>query len=329
MKKTLIFLSLAAVAFASCNGGFKKGEAGLLYDIHTDKSGPNIKPGDFAIFNIIEKTDADSVLYNSYDMGNPARLVIPPSTNKNDLFAGLTYLSEGDSATIKISFDSIFRKQPRPATLKGKYVVYNVKIEKVFQKGNLSNEVFQGRIESYFKDQAAVAQKAEPEKIKKYVDSHKLKLTTTSSGLQYIINKQGSGPNIIPGDTAEVFYVARLISGKVLETNNADTAKKNKMFDARNPYKSFKLPVGQQGVIPAWGEGLQLLNKGSEATLVVPSKLAYGEQGSQQIGPFTPMVFDLEVVNVIHADPNAPKPVANPLLQQLTAPKPQAQATKK
>lgn len=327
MKKTLIILSLAAIAFASCNGGFKKGEAGLLYDIHTDKSGPNIKPGDFAIFNIIEKTDADSVMYNSYDMGNPARLVVPPSTNKNDVFAGLTYLSEGDSATIKISFDSIFRKQPRPATLKGKYVVYEIKVEKVFQKGNLSNEVFQGRIQSYFKDQAVVAQKEEPVKMKAYIDKNHLKLTATPSGLQYVIDKPGSGPNIIVGDTAEVYYVARLINGKVLETNNADTAKKNKLFDARNPYKTFKLPVGQNGVIPAWGEGLQLMNKGAIATFVVPSKLAYGEQGSQQIGPYTPMVFNIQVLNIIHADPNAPKPAANPLLQQLA--QPQASAPKK
>ena len=33
MKKNLIFLALAAVGLASCNGGFKKGAHGLLYNI--------------------------------------------------------------------------------------------------------------------------------------------------------------------------------------------------------------------------------------------------------------------------------------------------------
>jgi len=74
------------------------------------------------------------------------------------------------------------------------------------------------------------------------------------------------------------------------------------------PFKPIRFPLGVQGMIPGWNEGLQLLAKGAKATFVLPSSLAYGEQGNQQIPPFTPLVFDVELVDIIHPDPNAPKP---------------------
>ena len=45
MKKNLMFLALATIGLASCNGGFKKAPGGLLYNINIDKSGPKIKEG--------------------------------------------------------------------------------------------------------------------------------------------------------------------------------------------------------------------------------------------------------------------------------------------
>jgi hypothetical protein len=63
-------------------------------------------------------------------------------------------------------------------------------------------------------------------------------------------------------------------------------------------------------MIPGWDEALQLMNKGTKATLIIPSKLAYGEQGYSVVPPFNPLVFDMELVDVVHPNPNAPKPAA-------------------
>jgi hypothetical protein len=60
-----------------------------------------------------------------------------------------------------------------------------------------------------------------------------------------------------------------------------------------------------------------LLNKGAKATFVIPSKLAYGEQGYQVVQPYTPLVFDVEMVSIIHPDPNAKKMVPPRTLQEL------------
>ena len=330
MKKNLMFLAFAALGLASCNGGFKKGNGGLLYDIHVDKGGAKIKEGDFISLNLVAKTDGDSVLMSTYEAGHPIVTLLQKAQANGDIFAGVKLLAEGDSATIKTNIDSIYKKGTRRPPFKGKYIVYEVKIEKVIPKGTLSDTAFNGRITSYMKAQADVLRKAEPEKVKKYIADSKLAVTTTPSGLNYVITKQGTGDKPAVGDTAEVLYAAKYLNGKVFETNIKEVAQQNKTYNPAMQYKAIRIPVGVKGVIPGWDEGLQLLNKGAKATFVIPSKLAYGEQGYQIIQPFTPLVFDVELVSIIHPDPNAKKPVpAAPMtLQQLQEQAKQQQAKK-
>ncbi|RYY36517.1 MAG: FKBP-type peptidylprolyl isomerase [Sphingobacteriaceae bacterium] len=312
MKKNLMFFALAAIGLASCNGGLKEAPGGLLYDIHTDKEGPTIKEGDFISVNLIAKNDADSVLGSTYDAGRPMPSLMQKSQTKGDIYSGLSLLSEGDSATIKINADSIFKKgQPKPPGFKGKYIVYNIKVEKVIQKGKLTEQVFQGRISDYFKNLTEGVKKREPGIMAKYIADNNLKVTKTKSGLNYVITKPGSGPNIIAGDTAEINYTGQLANGTVFDTSVKENAKKLKRADPMRQYAPIRVPVGERKVIAGWDEGLQLLNKGAKATFVIPSNLAYGEQGAQDvIPPFTPIIFEVEVVNIIKPNPNAPKPAA-------------------
>src|SRR5690606_36646424 len=110
-------------ALSACNQ-FEKGEGDMLYKIHTDKSGEAIKDGDFVVFKAIEKTEVDSVLYSSYDYDRPSLLIKEKSIFKGDLFAGVSLLSEGDSATFKINIDSLVLKmgRPQPADTTSKYL---------------------------------------------------------------------------------------------------------------------------------------------------------------------------------------------------------------
>ncbi len=309
MNKNLMLLAVAAIGLASCNSGFKKGEGGLLYDIHTDKPGPTVKTGDFISVNLIAKTDGDSVLFSSYDTGKPLPTLMPKPQYKGDVYAGIAMLSEGDSATIKVNADSVFKKnQPKPPGFKGKYIVYEVKVDKIIPKGSQTDAIFQARVTDYFKAQAQILGKQEPAKIKKYIADNKLNVTTTPSGLMYQITRQGSGIKPAAGDTAVVNYTGTLTNGKVFDTSIKEVAVKSKIAQPMRTYAAIHIPVGMKAVIPGWDEGLQLLSKGSKATFVIPSKLAYGEQGMGPVPAFAPIVFDVELVDVIHPNPNAPKP---------------------
>lgn len=317
MRKNVMLIALATVGLASCKGGFKQADGGLLYDIHVDKSGPTIKTGDFMSLNLVLKTEGDSVVYSTYEMGRPVLAPMPKEVKKGDITTGFALLSEGDSATFKMNIDSVFKKgQPKPPGMKGKYLVYNVKVEKVIQRGNLSDAVFQGRISDYMKTEAEAVKKAEPAKIKKYNEDNKITATVTADGLNYQITAPGAGANIVNGDTAVVNYTGKLLNGKIFDSSIKADAEKAAAANKRpvepgRKYEPIKLAVGEGRVIKGWEEGLLLLNKGAKATLVIPSVLGWGEQGAApMIPPFSPTVFTIEVVNIIHANPNAPKPVA-------------------
>ncbi len=300
-----MFLALATIGLASCNGGFKKGDNGLLYNKYTDKSGPKVKEGDFIMVNLVVKNDADSVLFSTYEAGRPSPLLLPKPQYKGDLFDGMKLLTEGDSATIKLTADSIFKKVPKPPTFKGKYVIYDVKIEKLIPKGTMTDQVFQSTVTQYMSGLSLAQKNLEPAKIKNYIADKKLNLTKTDSGLYYVITKTGNGPLIAKGDTVEVNYTGSLLNGKVFDTNVKADAVKAKIA---NPHLTpIRFPVGVLQVIKGWDQGLLLLNKGAKATFIVPSNLAYGEQGNQVIGPYSPLAFDIEVVNIIHPGLTAAK----------------------
>ncbi|TZF85976.1 FKBP-type peptidylprolyl isomerase (plasmid) [Pedobacter sp. BS3] len=309
MKKNLIVLGFATLALASCQQ-FKKGEGDMLYKINTDKEGPTIKEGDFVAFKAIEKTEGDSVLYSSYDYDRPSLLLEEKSVFKGDLYAALKLLSEGDSATFKINMDSMEKKmgRPKPQNAKGKYLVYNIKIDKVLPKGNMNDSIFHSKIDEYLKAEAETAKNQEAGKLDAYVKNKDLKPTVTASGLKYVVTKQGSGEKAAAGDTVEVNYTGSFLTGKVFDTSIEEVAKKSGNFNQMRPYKPIKIPVGAGGSIPGFDEGLMLFPKGTKATLILPSKLAYGQQGNQAIPPYTPLIFDIEIVNIIH--PTAQAPVA-------------------
>jgi FKBP-type peptidyl-prolyl cis-trans isomerase len=306
MRRISIFLALAAAGLASCNGGYKKGNNGMLYNKYTDKQGPKIQEGDFVSMNMIVKNDEDSVLRSSYDYGTPQVFVVPKAQFKGDVIDGMSLLSEGDSASIKISMDTIFKRNPKPPGLKGKYLIYDLKVEKVISKGKGNDQEFQSKVGAYVQTLESAIKTQEPVKIKKYIDDNKLVTAKTDSGLYYTITTKGSGPLPIPGDTVVVNYTGRFLTGKVFDTNIKELAIKEKLStNISRAYAPIRFPLGQRQVIAGWDQGLALLNKGSKATFIVPSKLGYGAQGNGNIGPFSPLVFDVELVNIIHRNPNA------------------------
>jgi FKBP-type peptidyl-prolyl cis-trans isomerase len=304
MRKNLMFLTLAAIGFAGCNGGFKQGPNGILYNVHSEESKTKIKEGDFVSAYIVFKNDADSVIFSSYDAGKPEFLVAEKPQFKGDLMEGIKLVGEGDSVTLKVVADSLFKGgQPRPPSFKSsKYIVYDLKVVKVIPKGTLTDEVFQRTVTTYIRGQVDVVKKQEPAKIQKYIADNKLKALKTDSGLYYVITKQGSGPLIAVGDTAVVNYAGRLLTGKMFDSNIKEEAVKGKLPQIEmRQFKPIRFAVGQDAVIQGWHQGFQLLNKGTKATIIIPSTLAYGEQGMQNtIPPNAPIVFDVEVIDVIH-----------------------------
>ncbi len=52
-------------------------------------------------------------------------------------------------------------------------------------------------------------------------------------------------------------------------------------------------------VIKGWDEGIALMREGGKATLILPYELAYGERAAGQIPPFSPLVFEVEFIEIV------------------------------
>jgi FKBP-type peptidyl-prolyl cis-trans isomerase len=315
MKTKLLILGLAAVCFSSCQQ-YKKGGGGVLYKIHKDESGPTLKEGDFVSLKAVYKTENDSVMYSSYDFDQPTFIPMQKSAFKGDLFECLGLLSEGDSATFKLPVDSLTKRNMPVPSGKGKYVMYTFKVEKVIPKGKLTDSELNLQAQAYINKEREKAKNAEAGKIEAYVKEKKLEAVTTPSGLKYVVTQKGSGPVAAKGDTVQANYTLYLLNGRMFDTSLPDLAKKAVTYNQMRTYEPIKFPVGDGGSIPGFEEGLMLFPKGTKVTLIIPSKLAYGEQGSAPIAPYTPLVFDIDVLNVTKAA--TPPAAAAPAAAQAT-----------
>ena len=330
MKKSLVILFAASIALAACNKE-QKGKGGLLYTVHNDGGKEKIKEGDFIKIDFIQRNDKDSILDATYDHEQPRIFPVGKKLYSGDMNDVLTLFGEGDSVTFRLNIDTMvfYNKQPRPEQFKDqKYLNYTIKIQKVIgKKPKEADSVFQKRANEFFTaDYKASMDKkknGETAKMKKYVEDNNLKVTTTPSGLMYVITEPGKGAKPVMGDTAIVDYTGQLTTKKVsgkLNVFDTSVEKIAKEHMTPNPMKQFvptPIPLSE-GIAKGFVEALQLIGKGGKITVIMPSKLGYGEQGGGPIGPYSPLVFDIEIKDIKKpttppAGPVAfPAPVAKP-----------------
>lgn len=311
MKKSLVILLAASAMFAACNQE-KKGNGGLLYTIHKDGGAKEkIKEGDYVKIDFIQLNDKDSIMDATYDHEQSRVFPVGKKAYSGDMNDALFLLGEGDSATIKSNIDTmvLHLKQDRPEQFKNeKYLTYVIKVQKVFsKKAGEADSVFQKRAGEFFKadfDADLAKRKAgEKAKMEKYAKDNNLKVTTTATGLQYVITAPGTGPKAVFGDTAYVDYVGQFtnkkISGKlnVFDTNIEKVAKENMAPNPMKTYGPAPIPLAE-GIAKGFVEALTLIGKGGKITAIMPSSLGYGEQGGGPIGPYSPLVFEIEIKDI-------------------------------
>jgi FKBP-type peptidyl-prolyl cis-trans isomerase FklB len=154
----------------------------------------------------------------------------------------------------------------------------------------LSDKEIQSAVAAYQQELQAKRAKVAEEMAKKgpaFLAENKKKpgVVTTDSGLQYKVLKEGTGKVAKATDTAVVNYEGRLIDGTVFDSS------------AKHGGKPADFPVGR--VIKGFSEALQLMKTGSKWQLYVPTELAYGANPpTAKIPPNSPLIFDLEVVDV-------------------------------
>ncbi|MCD4768674.1 MAG: FKBP-type peptidyl-prolyl cis-trans isomerase [Bacteroidales bacterium] len=135
------------------------------------------------------------------------------------------------------------------------------------------------------KDDEIDYEQIEREEIDYYLSKNNITTEPTASGLYYIELIEGTGLRPVLSDTVDVLYTGMFLNGTV--------------FDSNIGGKLLNFPLGERFVIDGWDEGLSYMNEGGRAMLIIPSSLGYGDTGNGSIPGYTPLVFEVQLVNVI------------------------------
>ena len=119
------------------------------------------------------------------------------------------------------------------------------------------------------------------------VNGKKTGVQTTSTGLQYKSNVEGTGIAPDKNDKVTVHYHGTTIDGVVFDSS----------VDRGKP-----ATFGLNQVIPGWTEGLQLMKEGSKYTFYIPQGLAYGSRAQGKIEAFSTLIFEVELIKVEKID---------------------------
>ncbi|MFN8429449.1 MAG: FKBP-type peptidyl-prolyl cis-trans isomerase [Spirosomataceae bacterium] len=274
--KTSIMVLVATVAIWGCDK-FKvtTTKDGDRLQIHEKgKSGKVGKEGDILTFDLVIKSDKDSVIKDSYKEGQSFIMPLQKGQFKGSFENALYHIGEGDSTTVLVSSDSLFKlmNQPlAPGIAKGSDLKFTVKMHKIQTRAEFDKDLLDKK-------------NNEPKEIEAYVAKNLKNALKTADGIYYVENIVGTGATPTVGNLVNVQYVGKFLNGKI--------------FDKSTPENPFEFPVGEGRVIAGWDKILMTMKKGGKTTVVIPSVLAYGEQGVGPIQPNTPLVFEITLNDI-------------------------------
>ncbi|MCC8034442.1 MAG: FKBP-type peptidyl-prolyl cis-trans isomerase [Rikenellaceae bacterium] len=200
--------------------------------------------------------------------------------------ASVSVKSEADSVAYAIGLDVASSLRNMDTTLNINVVAAGLK-DGYQQKSKWEHEQAVGFLREYYNDRVPRRAQEAGEAFLRDIETSNKNIQKTESGLLYEIIEPGD-PSFKPTDMRDrvkVTYEGRLKNDKVFDSSyeRGDTAE-----------------FGLNRVITGWGEGLQLIGKGGKIKLYIPAELAYGPAGQRgSIGPNEPLIFDVELIDVI------------------------------
>lgn len=153
----------------------------------------------------------------------------------------------------------------------------------------MTPEKAQSFLNTYFVEAQAKESQKTKEEGEKFLAENKTKdgVITTESGLQYKVEKEGTGAKPTASDQVKVHYTGTLLDGTKFDSS----------VDRGEP---AVFGVGQ--VIKGWTEILQIMPVGSKYVIWVPSDLGYGEHGTRGIKPNSVLKFEVELLDIVKDD---------------------------
>lgn len=283
-----IFVLASIYLFIGCSNksdlfpGFSVTETGIHYKLVSLGDGTNrAMPSDYITINICYRTVHDSLFFQGL---RKFQLTAPHFQGSIDECFAM--IAQGDSATFYLNAELFFVKTLE-TSLPG-FIAPNDLMRIDIKMVEIQTE------KQYLDEKEAFLQWVddfgEYEKVilKQYFKGEKISIAPTQSGLYFIPIVKTTNSNVHEGDTVTVHYEGRFLNGKFFDS----TKKRN---------EPFQFVYGQKWqVIEGLEEAIGLMKEGERAIVIIPSNLAFGNEGSSTgiIPPFTSVIFEVELLEV-------------------------------
>ncbi len=236
--------------------------------------------GDLVFVEMMGKTDKDSLVMSSYVQGHSFQIFVPSPSYKGCFYEMLTLMGEGDSAEVSVVADSFFLRSmgsPMPDFITpGSKLKITIKMISIVTKLEYDQRMA---------EDAKNADADQNTNIQKYIADNKLQMIKTSSGLYYQFPLKGFARRASLGDSVTVHYTGYFLDEKVFDSSIPDD-------------RPITFKVGSEAIIKGWSEALQLMSIRDKILVIIPYQLAYGEKGGGVIPPYTPLIFEIELLDI-------------------------------
>lgn len=132
--------------------------------------------------------------------------------------------------------------------------------------------------------------KNELAKLDEFIQKNYPGLEPKPSGLYYIEAIKGEGDTIKPGDRVQIFYSTWTIDSTLIDETSG--------YSLGHRFEPFEYTVGSGSSIKGLEEASTYMQPGSKVNLVIPSELAYGQNGNTGVAGFTTLLMEVEVYKV-------------------------------
>lgn len=298
MKKTVFNLATFSLGLAllwSCGGGTDSVE-----ELVQAGEGKEAIAGNFMAFHLSLKTEGDSVLFESREMGQPfieSKLGegAPYNSKVNELLQ--QFSQKGEIRNFKLTAFEAYDGDLPPGLDSAQVLSMVGECLEVFEN--------EGEVQAWQQDQMIQMQEAQYttdyDLIDQYLADNNIDAQIAENGLRYVVKEAGNGNKPQAGDLIKVHYAGFLLDGTLFDTSIASVAEANNRMQPGRDYAPLEFNVGSGMVIRGWDEGLLLFEEGSSGTIYIPSPMAYGPRGAG--GGVIPanavLIFDVELVEIV------------------------------
>ena len=264
---------------------FHKTKSGIEYKIvKASKSKRSPKIGDVLYMDMSYRTEkTDSLIFTSKDLKEEFKMRLSAPSDKGCIEEALMLLREGDSAVIYVDAIKFFIKSQGQVSIppfikEGERLMFSIKLNKIVSAAeyiNANKDSYVKRIEE------------ENSLISRFLLNigGNYPQKKTDSGLYILTINNGNGKIPKVGSTVKVDYTAAFIDGSVFDST----------LERAEP---FSFVTGKKQVIEGLDEAVMNMVVGDHCLVVIPFRLAYGDQKyGNIIPPFSTLVFEIELLD--------------------------------